>query len=163
MSTGLSIHHFAPRIRRDADAPPDMTQIQLVTDLADVKRCAPVLRELRTFLTEDEIIDRVKQQMTDGYRLACVETAGLVASVAGYRIVRNLTYGKFLYVDDLVTRADQKRSGYAGQLLEWLCENARDQGCSFLILDSGVQRFEAHRFYLAHRMDITAHHFARKL
>jgi GNAT superfamily N-acetyltransferase len=140
-----------------------MTQIKLVTDLADIKRCAPVLRELRTLLTEDEIIDRVQKQMTDGYCLACCEAAGVVASVAGYRILRNLTYGKFLYVDDLVTRADQKRSGYAGQLLEWLCERARDQGCSFLILDSGVQRFEAHRFYLNHRMDITAHHFARRL
>jgi GNAT superfamily N-acetyltransferase len=105
----------------------------------------------------------VQQQMTDGYRLAYVEAADSVASVAGYRILRNLTYGKFLYVDDLVTRADQKRTGYAGQLIEWLCDHAREQACSFLILDSGVQRFEAHRFYLAHQMDITAHHFARKL
>jgi GNAT superfamily N-acetyltransferase len=137
--------------------------IQLATDPAQIKRCAPVLRELRTFLTEDQIIDRVLQQMPDGYRLAYIEAGDLVASVAGYRILRNLTYGKFLYVDDLVTRADHKRTGYAGQLIEWLCDHARDQGCSFLILDSGVQRFEAHRFYLTHRMDITAHHFARKL
>ena len=140
-----------------------MTNIQLAADPTHIKRCAPVLRELRTFLTEDQIIDRVQQQMTDGYRLAYIEAADIVASVAGYRILRNLTYGKFIYVDDLVTRADHKRAGYAGQLLEWLCEHARDQGCSFFILDSGVQRFEAHRFYLAHRMDITAHHFARKL
>jgi len=140
-----------------------MTNIQLATDPIHIKRCAPVLRELRTFLTEDQIIDRVQQQMTDGYRLAYIEAADIVASVAGYRILRNLTYGKFIYVDDLVTRADHKRAGYAGQLLEWLCEHARDQGCSFFILDSGVQRFEAHRFYLAHKMDITAHHFARKL
>ena len=140
-----------------------MTNIQLATDPIHIKRCAPVLRELRTFLTEDQIIDRVQQQMTDGYRLAYIEAADIVASVAGYRILRNLIYGKFLYVDDLVTRADHKRAGYAGQLLEWLCEHARDQGCSFFILDSGVQRFEAHRFYLAHRMDITAHHFVRKL
>ncbi|MBV8211916.1 MAG: GNAT family N-acetyltransferase [Verrucomicrobia bacterium] len=140
-----------------------MTHIQLATDLSHIKSCAPALRELRTFLTEDQITDRVQQQMIDGYHLAYVEAAGLVSSVAGYRILRNLTYGKFLYVDDLVTRADQKRTGYAGQLIDWLCEHASDQGCSFLILDSGVQRFEAHRFYLAHRMDITAHHFARKL
>ena len=137
--------------------------IHHATDPAHIKRCAPVLRELRTFLTEDQIIDRVQQQMTDGYRLAYIEAADIVASVAGYRILRNLIYGKFLYVDDLVTRADHKRAGYAGQLLEWLCEHASDEGCSFFILDSGVQRFEAHRFYLAHKMDITAHHFARKL
>ena len=95
-----------------------MTNIQLATDPTHIKRCAPVLRELRTFLTEDQIIDRVQQQMTDGYRLAYIEAADIVASVAGYRILRNLTYGKFLYVDDLVTRADHKRAGYAGQLLE---------------------------------------------
>jgi GNAT superfamily N-acetyltransferase len=97
--------------------------IHLATDPAHIKRCAPVLRELRTFLTEDQIIDRVQQQMTDGYRLAYIEAADIVASVAGYRILRNLIYGRFLYVDDLVTRADHKRAGYAGQLLEWLCEH----------------------------------------
>ena len=140
-----------------------MTQILLVTDLEQIKRCAPVLRELRTLLTEEQIIERVQQQMPDGYRLACVEASGHVTSVAGYRITRNLSYGKFLYVDDLVTRADQKRNGHAGQLIEWLCKHAQDQGCASLVLDSGVQRFEAHRFYLAHKMDITAHHFARKL
>jgi GNAT superfamily N-acetyltransferase len=140
-----------------------MTQILLGTDLDQIKRCAPVLRELRTLLTEEQIIEGVQQQIPDGYRLACVEASGHVTSVAGYRITRNLSYGKFLYVDDLVTRADQKRNGHAGQLIEWLCEHAQDQGCSSLVLDSGVQRFEAHRFYLAHKMDITAHHFARKL
>ncbi len=140
-----------------------MTEILLATDIEQIKRCAPVLRELRTFLTEEQIIDRIQQQTPDGYRLACVEASGQVTSVAGYRVTRNLTYGKFLYIDDLVTRADQKRNGHAGQLIEWLCQHAQDQGCSSLVLDSGVQRFEAHRFYLAHRMDITAHHFARKL
>jgi GNAT superfamily N-acetyltransferase len=126
-----------------------MTQILLGTDLDQIKRCAPVLRELRTLLTEEQIIEGVQQQIPDGYRLACVEASGHVTSVAGYRITRNLSYGKFLYVDDLVTRADQKRNGHAGQLIEWLYEHAQDQGCASLVLDSGVQRFEAHRFYLA--------------
>lgn len=140
-----------------------MTEIHLATDPEQIKRCAPVLRELRTLLTEEQIVDRIQQQIPDGYHLAYVECAGLVTSVAGYRITRNLSYGRFLYIDDLVTRADQKRNGHAGQLIEWLCQHAQDQGCASLVLDSGVQRFEAHRFYLAHRMDITAHHFARKL
>jgi hypothetical protein len=42
------------------------------TDPAHIKRCDQVLRELRTFLTEEQIIDRVQQQMADGYRLACL-------------------------------------------------------------------------------------------
>jgi GNAT superfamily N-acetyltransferase len=80
-----------------------------------------------------------------------------------YRILQNLNNGKFLYVDDLVTRTEGKRNGFAGRLFDWLLEQAREQGCSALVLDSGVQRFEAHRFYLQHRMDIAAHHFVRRI
>jgi predicted N-acetyltransferase YhbS len=140
-----------------------MTGIVQVSDVEQIKRCAPVLRELRTFLTEEQIVERVQEQMKEGYRLVCVEAGGAVCSVAGYRVVHNLVYGKFLYVDDLVTAVDQKRNGFAGMLIEWLAARAQEQGCAALVLDSGVQRFEAHRFYLGHGMDITAHHFARKL
>jgi GNAT superfamily N-acetyltransferase len=124
---------------------------------------APILRELRPALTEAQIIERVQQQVNQGYRLVSIGALDTVYAVAGYRIQQNLISGKFLYVDDLVTRADQKRNGFAGQLLDWLCAQALEQGCTALVLDSGVQNFEAHRFYLGHRMDITAHHFVRRL
>jgi GNAT superfamily N-acetyltransferase len=136
-------------------------EIKLVSGLEQIQRCAPVLRELRTALTGEEIVRRVQQQTNQGYRLVCIATAESVESVAGYRIMQNLHNGKFLYVDDLVTRASSKRNGFADRLFDWLWEQARDQGCSALVLDSGVQRFEAHRFYLKHRMDIAAHHFVR--
>ena len=138
----------------------DITQ---VTQLEQIQRCAPVLRELRTALTDEEIVERVQQQMKQGYRLVCVEKEGGVQSVAGYRLLQSLHYGKFLYVDDLVTRSEGKRNGFAGRLFDWLLKQAREQGCSALVLDSGVQRFEAHRFYLQHRMDILAHHFVIRL
>jgi GNAT superfamily N-acetyltransferase len=140
-----------------------MTKVIRVTELEQIKRCAPVLRELRTALTEEDIVGRAVEQMKQGYCLACLESENAVCSVAGYRVTENLAYGKFLYVDDLVTRADQKRNGFAGMLMNWLVEQAREQECAALVLDSGVQRFEAHRFYLGHRMDITSHHFFRKL
>ena len=59
-----------------------------------------------------------------------------------------------------------KREGFlsrGGMLFDWLVSHARENRCEVLSLDSGVQRFAAHRFYLAKRMDITCHHFALKL
>jgi GNAT superfamily N-acetyltransferase len=138
-------------------------EIVSVKDLEQIRRCAPVLRELRSALTEEEIVNQVQLQMNQGYRLACVSSGEMVQSVAGYRFLHNLYHGKFLYVDDLVTRANRKRNGFAGRLFDWLWEQARDQGCSALVLDSGVQRYDAHRFYLHHRMDIVAHHFVRSM
>ena len=52
-----------------------------------------------------------------------------------------------------------RSAGYGGQLFDWLVERARAEGCRTLELDSGVQRFDAHRFYLVRRMSIVSHHF----
>ncbi len=66
-------------------------------------------------------------------------------------------------VDDLVTDAAARSHGYGAALFDWLVAEARRLDCRQLSLDSGVQRFDAHRFYLRKRMSITAHHFTLKL
>ena len=81
-------------------------RVALAEDREQVARCFPVMRELRTQLSgEAEFAGRVARQQADGYRLAFVEAEGEVRAVAGFRILENLVWGRFLYVDDLVTRA----------------------------------------------------------
>ncbi|GJQ27522.1 MAG: hypothetical protein HBSAPP02_25540 [Phycisphaerae bacterium] len=129
----------------------------------EIAACWPVMAELRPHVNETEFVARVHRQAASGYRLARLEAAGRVVSVAGYRIGENLSWGRHLYVDDLVTAAAARSKGYGEALFNWLVEEARRNECDALHLDSGVQRFAAHRFYLAMRMDITSHHFAIKL
>jgi GNAT superfamily N-acetyltransferase len=81
-------------------------------------------------------------------------------AVAGFRLVEMLAWGRSLYVDDLVTDSAERSKGYGESLMRWLIDCARATGCEELHLDSGVQRFDAHRFYLAQRMKISSHHFA---
>jgi hypothetical protein len=45
-------------------------------------------------------------------------------------------------------------------MLSWLKSHARELGCSQLHLDSGVQRFTAHRFYVREGFKISSHHFS---
>ncbi len=80
--------------------------------------------------------------------------------MAGFRLGEILAWGRFLYVDDLVTDSDERSKGYGEKLMTWLLQYARSQGCEELHLDSGVQRFGSHRFYLGLRMKISSHHFA---
>ena len=125
-----------------------------------IRRCHLVMRELRTHVHNAErFVERVQRQQKGGYLLAFLESEGEVRAVAGYRYLESLFSGKFLYVDDLVTRAADRSLGFGGQLFDWLIEQAREQGCENLELDSGVQRFDAHRFYLVKGMQISAHHF----
>ena len=86
-----------------------------------------------------------------------------VRAVAGFRMLESLYAGRFCYVDDLVTDATGRSLGYGGVLFDWLVATARAEGCGRLELDSGVQRFAAHRFYLTKRMRISSHHFSLEL
>jgi GNAT superfamily N-acetyltransferase len=133
--------------------------VRLATSDADVQRCFRVMQQLRPHLKDHEFVDTVRRQEAGGFRLAFVEDAGAVQAVAGFRVMDNLFSGRILYVDDLVTDESARSRGYGKQLMDWLIERARGEGCRSLELDSGVHRFDAHRFYLTNRMVISSHHF----
>ena len=126
---------------------------------AEISRCYPVMQQLRPHVAAMDFVAIVRRQMDGGYRLACLEEAGGVQAVAGFRIIENLVGGRVLYVDDLVTDRATRSRGYGKQLFDWLVDRARTEECAYLELDSGVQRFEAHRFYFVNRMVISSHHF----
>jgi len=137
--------------------------ISLATTDAAIARCFPVMAQLRPHLVESQFVARVRRMQTEGFHLAALEADGAVRAVTGYRFYDKLFSGKNLYVDDLVTDGTQRSKGHGRALLNWLDDQARAHGCAQLELDSGVQRFEAHRFYLRERMHISAHHFVRGL
>ena len=65
--------------------------------------------------------------------------------------------------DDLVARESNRSRGFGGELLDWLIKQAREHDSENLELDSGVQRFDAHRFYFSKRMSISSYHFRIKI
>lgn len=136
------------------------SQIAIATTDQQVRRCFPVMRELRTHIVDEaEFVVRIQRQQTQGYQLAFLESDSEVRAVAGYRCLESLFSGKNLYVDDLVTRDSDRSRGFGGELIDWLIKEARARGCETLELDSGVQRFDAHRFYFSKRMSISSYHF----
>jgi GNAT superfamily N-acetyltransferase len=140
------------------------SQIAIATRPKEIRRCYPVMHELRTHIAnEEKFVERVARQQKQGYQLAFLELEGEVRAVTGYRFLESLFSGKNLYVDDLVTRESDRSRGFGAKLLDWLIERARANSCETLELDSGVQRFDAHRFYFSRRMSISSYHFRIKL
>jgi GNAT superfamily N-acetyltransferase len=132
------------------------------TDL-DILACAPVMRELRPHIAEADFLARIRQQERDGFKLACLRVGGRPVAAAGIRILTNMAWGRFLYVDDLVTLDAERSKGHGARLLQWLHEYARKQNCDQLHLDSGTWRKDAHRFYDREGMEMTSYHYASKL
>lgn len=141
-----------------------MTEILRIGDAAGIHRCFPVMAELRPHLNLDTFTSQVRRQIeTQRYHLAALENDGTIVAVAGYRYVESLVWGAYLYVDDLVTAEAWRGQGFGGKLFDWLVDEAGREACQALHLDSGVQRFAAHRFYLGKRMQVTSRHFGLML
>jgi ribosomal protein S18 acetylase RimI-like enzyme len=182
--------------------------IRIAETVEEIRRCYPVMVQLRPHLSEAQFVAQVQRQRAeDGYVLVWLEeksenpnsksqaesapnagstqsipTAegdpssdpnpplpprerGGIKAVAGFRMGEFLAWGKTLYVDDLIADEATRGQGYASKLYDWLVEYARREGCDQFHLDSGTgpNRYRAHRFYLGKGMDITSHHFAKRL
>ena len=137
--------------------------------------CRPVFIQLRlpwADRSEAEFLAQVKLQHEQaGYRLAFVSKKdlatssdggdiGIVKGVAGVRFQDNFCYGRFCYVDDLITDSESRSEGWGEALLQGMMAYSKAEKCVQLHLDSGVVRYEAHRFYLNQRMMIASHHFS---
>jgi GNAT superfamily N-acetyltransferase len=152
--------------------------VQIAASDTQISGCFAVMAQLRPHLKSDEFVDRIRRQMQAGYQLAFLaanqletnqletnqlETNQRAIAVAGFRLSESLSWGKFLYVDDLVVVQEERSQGYGQQLLHWLIDYAQQQNCQQFHLDSGVQRFAAHRFYFQQRLSIIGYHFALTL
>jgi GNAT superfamily N-acetyltransferase len=113
----------------------------------------------------DAFVTRVdERQRPEGYRIVAAfeDGAEQACAAAGFRLVHNLAWGRFLYVDDLSTVPEARRRGHASRLLAWIGEEARRLGCDAVHLDSGVgpERRDAHRRYFDAGMRISSYHFS---
>lgn len=140
-----------------------MAEVKEMISDSEVLSTFLVMSQLRTHLNEEKYLERIKGMREHGYRLAAVVENGEIRCVAGFRIQDYLFRGKHLYVDDLVTDENARSKGHGKLMLDWLADEARENGCERFHLDSGVQRQEAHRFYFREGMSISAFHFSKGL
>lgn len=139
------------------------TKIFIAKSDSEIQDCFPVFKVLRPHLSEDVFLPQVRRQQEQGFQILALECNGLVKSAAGFRFAEYLAWGKVLYIDDLITMPEEKKRGYAGQLLDWLIAHAQTQNCNGLHLDTGYARHDAHRLYLRKGLQLNCHHLALQI
>ncbi|MCH8265820.1 MAG: GNAT family N-acetyltransferase [Proteobacteria bacterium] len=134
-------------------------EVKIASSEAELRKISPVLLQLRSQYDEDSLLAQIRLQQAEGYQIAYVEKDGEVLCVAGFVMCNKLAWQKHIYVDDLVTDAAVRSTGAGKFMMDWLKNHAREHGCKQLHLDSGVQRFAAHKFYLREGFELNSHHF----
>lgn len=134
--------------------------INIASTDKELEDLAPVLLQLRPQYDKESLLQQIRKQQALGFNLAYHILDGQVSCVAGFVINEKLAWGKFLYVDDLITHNTMRSRGAGKAMIAWLKNHAREQGCRELHLDSGMQRKDAHRFYDREGFDRASLHFS---
>lgn len=113
-----------------------------------LRSCYAVMKQLRPHLqSEAEFLARIARQQDESYRLLAAWDDEQVVALAGYRFQENLVYGRFMYVDDLITAETARGSRWGERLLDALTTIAEQSACVRLVLDTGLTNALAQRFY----------------
>jgi ribosomal protein S18 acetylase RimI-like enzyme len=137
-----------PTAQPEPSAAPLVVELRHAATREAVAACFPVIVELRPLLKDAaEWCDRAMAMRDAGYRVLAAWRGDRALALAGYRVSENLIYGRFLYVDDLVSATDHRGKGLGARLLQELSAIGSREGCRRLVLDTAAANTSARRFY----------------
>ncbi len=119
-------------------------------------------RDLRPQLPADYAAAMARVFLSGG-RLIVAAEGEVAVGLAVWRLLDNTMFGRFLYVDDLVTDTRLRSRGVGKALLSRCEAIAVELGCREFVLDSGVQRAQTHRFYFREGLVVRAFNFGKTL
>lgn len=138
-------------------------KIELLINNNKIRQVATILHELRQHLDINTIIETIKTETKNGYVIAYVIDKEEILGVVGFRIQYKLAWGRHIYIDDLITKSTSRSLGTGKKLLDYVKEYAVKNNCKQLHLDSGVQRYEAHKFYFREALAVSSFHFKQEI
>ena len=130
-----------------------------INDNDSLARAEKVHLQLRPHLLNDYIA-KMTRVLAEA-RMALAVEGDEVHGLAVYRWHENTSDGIKFYIDDLVTDDAHRSEGVGHALIVHLEKAARKIGASGLMLDSGTQRSQAHRFYFREGFVIPCFNFKK--
>ncbi|CAM3990189.1 GNAT family N-acetyltransferase [Mesobacillus zeae] len=113
----------------------------------DLIKSFEVMKELRTDLDLNSFLSLFGVMQKEGYELYALLKDTSIKALAGVSIKTNFYNKRHLFVHDLVTTSSARSSGYGYEMMNYLFQFAKEKECSYIALESGLQRVDAHRFY----------------
>jgi dUTP pyrophosphatase len=110
----------------------------------EIRQAFGLMSALRDRIRAETFLPEVRRQQAQGYELVGGFLDGRLVALAGVRRTHTLARGEHLFVDDLVTAADDRGRGCGKAVMRWLAERAVADGIPRIHLDA---RITAKGFY----------------
>ena len=121
------------------------------------------IKEYYPHFTPERYAEMVPDLLSEGYRQVMARLDRDVIGVAGFTPITRLYIGKVMRINDFVIKDEYRGQGIGKELLGFISKEAKNLQCEALVLDTSIERKEAHRFYERHGFEIRAHHYVKRL
>lgn len=94
--------------------------LETITELTNTNQwleAFPIMKQLRTDLTEETYIELLQDMSKDGYKLYAMYVENEIVSLAGLSWRINFYNKRHIFIYDLVTDVSQRSFGYGEKLL----------------------------------------------
>ncbi|MFX3675158.1 MAG: GNAT family N-acetyltransferase [Paenisporosarcina sp.] len=118
-----------------------------LTTVEQWKEAFPVMNQLRTDLVKETFLELLGEMKNEGYRLFALYAGNKIVALVGLSLRVNFYSKRHAFIYDLVTDASQRSLGYGEKLLNYIHIWAKENGAVYVVLESGLHRKDAHRFY----------------
>nr|WP_321268018.1 GNAT family N-acetyltransferase [uncultured Sulfurimonas sp.] len=132
-------------------------------DLKELYMAYDVLKQLREELSYKEFEDLIYDMRHMGYKMFGIVESNELITYAGVAVQTNLYHKRHLYIFDLVSDEKSRAKGYGKMMLEFLNDYAKTCMCENIVLSSGFQREDAHKFYEKNAFEKKSYIFFKKV
>lgn len=130
----------------------------------DVDQILPLVMELSENQTEETVLrSRFLEMFDQNYECFGVYSNRELIGVFGLWFMTRHYAGKSCEPDHVFIKPQFQNKGIGRRIFEFIFNYAREKGCETSELNSYVQNFKSHKFYMNHGYVIKGYHFLKKL
>lgn len=89
----------------------------------------------------------LQEMIPHNYKQLAVFENEICAGITGFWFGTKLWTGRYLEIDNFVTRPSHRKKGIAKLMTDYIADKAHNLGCTCIVLDAFTGNFDAHRFY----------------
>lgn len=124
----------------------------------------PLIMELSEYQTEEMILkERMLEMFDQNYECFGIFKDEELIGVFGLWFMTRHYAGKSCEPDHVFILPKYQNKGLGEQVFNFIFEYAKEKGCETSELNSYVQNFKSHKFYMNHGYVIKGYHFLKKL
>lgn len=133
-------------------------QIRELTTIDEMLAAFEVLQHMYPKMTREKYGTIIRQRKEEGYRMVGVFDGNKCVSSAGFWIGVRFYCGKFIQLDNMVTLPEYRSKGAGKIITDFIKEIGKTENCLKVLVDTYVENFDAHRFFLKEGFIIRGYH-----